>query len=117
MLRLVRWLFLLGIITALVAFLLAYPLAGHTAASRVCHLAGSPACEALAARGGRLVRRWEARLRPAAPPAAARAALPRAPENRVAVAARAPAAARPLDRHTVAERRALDAILARRGSR
>ncbi len=117
MFRFVRWLLLLAVIAALSGFLLTYPMAGRTAAERVCGLAGSPACEAMARRWGAAVKGWEARVRPSVPSGA-----PARRSYRVAMGRQAPpvtqrADAPPLDRHTSSERAALQRILAQRGSR
>ncbi|MHB1845839.1 MAG: hypothetical protein ACYCWW_13510 [Deltaproteobacteria bacterium] len=117
MFRLVRWLLLMSIIAALAAFLLTWPIAGATSAERVCGLADSPLCLALAARGrvvatqleAPLLARWRqghpGSLPAARPPARSAAHGPLAP------------AARPLDHHTPSEERDLERILAQRGSR
>ena len=133
MFKLVRWLFLLGIIAVLAAFLVGKPIHGKTAAEGFCKLIDNPDCAKLAARGaadfGWARSRWESASRSApAPKTAEREA---APEKVVAVKPAHPAATPepgaappvpatpagpPLDRHTVAERQALDRILTTRGS-
>jgi hypothetical protein len=114
MFRFVRWLFLLGVIAALAAFLLTYRLQGRTAAERVCTLARSKPCLHWAARGGAeaeaLIARWKALNAP--PPPVARAPGPR---PRV-VDATPEREAPPLDHHSRADREALDRILAQRSS-
>ncbi len=109
MFRLVRWLLLMAVIAALTGFLLTWPIAGETAARRVCLLAGSPGCAALADQAGVVAARIElpllARLL-AAPPAT----------RPTAGRAMAKPPSRPLDRHTPAEEQALARILAQRGS-
>lgn len=127
MFKLVRWLFLLGIIAGLAAFLVGKPIHGKTAAEGFCKLIDNPDCAKLAARGaadlGWARSRWESASK-SAPKSAEREAAPvkpahpaAAPEPAVAAPAPAAPAGPPLDRHTVAERQALDRILTTRGSR
>ncbi|MHB8417513.1 MAG: hypothetical protein ACYDCL_05530 [Myxococcales bacterium] len=116
MFRFVRWLCLLGVIAALVGFLLSYRLQGRTAAERVCGLARSDQCLRWAVRGGTLtdslIARWEV-LRSQPQPAAPVKARRRPPQVVDGTRTRE---APPLDRHTPQERAALDRILAQRAS-
>jgi len=133
--KLVRWLFLLGVIAALVAFLVGKPIHGHTAAESFCKLIDNGDCAKLASRGATeldwLRNRWEnaagtgERPAPHAAPGARTVERETAPSKPVRAPTPTPVAepsaarpsAAPLDRHTVAERQALDRILTQRGSR
>ena len=132
MFRFVRWIFLLAVIAALAGFALTYRLGGKSSADRACRLLGSPICVRTAARWATVARGWETLLAArldhpqsgAEPAGRTEASIPRraphAPPSEDRAAGRRAGArgaeARPLDQHTPEERKALDRLLATRGS-
>jgi len=121
--RFVRWLFLLGVIAGLAAFVVSFHVRGQTPAHGFCRLLRNQDCFRLAERGEGLVteaRRW---LDDAPQPRAAQRETARRETEAPRVSRAAPAlapgttAGTPLDRHTTGERKALSDLLLQHGSR
>jgi hypothetical protein len=118
MLALARWLSLVALFGLLAGLSVTYRWNGQTAAERVCRLSRSSRCLQLAVRWDEKARQLVSllRLEPAAPP---KRPEPRPVSHITHLAVTEPATAHqapPLDRHTPAERQALDKIVAQRAS-